>query len=163
MSQPFPPDLPDLLRVAAKRGKVRLYLQYASTEAEGGRWEAAIANSGEGWTVEHHPDFLEAMHRVLVTKCGPQLAHLRGTDPAFKLPDDDGITPEDIEQAVIDVLGSGDKALPFSLAHVAEAIAEKLFPVERPKVHAVENVRLGDMAGDDFDSLIGDDDLESLL
>jgi hypothetical protein len=70
---PFPPDLPDLLRLACGQGKLRLNVWFGAEKGH----QANLANSGQGWTVEYDRDCLEAITRVLRVRYGPMLERMR--------------------------------------------------------------------------------------
>lgn len=81
----FPADLPDLLRVACKaQGRLRLHAIFSAEL----KWQAALANSGQGWTTDHNEDCLEAMTSVLRQRYGAMLERQRAAEPPVE--DDDG-------------------------------------------------------------------------
>jgi hypothetical protein len=84
MGQPFPPDLPDLLRLACRQGSMRLNLFFGARQDTGRGYQANLANSGNGWTVDYDGDPLEAMTKVLRTRFGKMLEREQ-----VEVPDDD--------------------------------------------------------------------------
>lgn len=73
---PFPHDLPDLLRLACGQGKMRFNVWFGKTE-RGREYQANLADSGDGWSVEYHRDPLEAMAKVLRVRFGNMLERER--------------------------------------------------------------------------------------
>jgi hypothetical protein len=72
-------DLPDLLRLACRTGKMRLNVCFSAQNGH----QASLARSGQGWTVEHDRDALAAIEKVLRQQFGPMLERERQsrTDP----------------------------------------------------------------------------------
>jgi hypothetical protein len=76
----FPPDLPDLLRLACGQGQMRLNVWFGARE-NGRKHQANLANSGHGWTIDYDEDPLEAITKVLRIRFGAMLERQRRTDP----------------------------------------------------------------------------------
>jgi hypothetical protein len=76
LGAPFPPDLPDLLRLACRQGKMRLNVWFGARENGRGH-QANLANSGDGWTVDYDADPLEAITKVLRVRYGKMLERER--------------------------------------------------------------------------------------
>jgi len=66
-------DLEDLLRIAARSGKLRLHVWHSSKNG----FQANLARSGEGWTVDHSHDALTAITKVLRQQWGKVLERER--------------------------------------------------------------------------------------
>lgn len=66
-------DLPDLLRLACRTGKMRLNVCFSAQNGH----QASLARSGQGWTVEHDRDALAAIEKVLRQQFGPMLERER--------------------------------------------------------------------------------------
>jgi hypothetical protein len=77
VTQPFPPDLPDLLRIACSQGKMRLHVSHSSQRGH----QASLANAADGWTVSSNRDSLEAIIDVLRQRYGKMLDRQRAGDP----------------------------------------------------------------------------------
>lgn len=84
-------DLPDLLRLACRQGSLRLHVWHS---AERGH-QANLANSGQGWTVDHDRDPLEAIAKVLRTRYGSMLERERVAVELQQI---------DIEEAIADAV-----------------------------------------------------------
>lgn len=74
----FPPDLPDLLRLACRTGKMRINTFFSAQNGH----QASLARSGQGWTVDHDRDPLVAIERVLRQQFGPMLERERAEKSA---------------------------------------------------------------------------------
>jgi hypothetical protein len=69
----FPPDLPDLLRIACGQGKLRLNVWISAQSGH----QANLANAGDGWTVHSDADPLVAITEVLRIRYGGMLERQR--------------------------------------------------------------------------------------
>lgn len=69
----FPPDLPDLLRLACRQGRMRLNTVFSAANGH----QANLARSGQGWTVDSDPDPLVAIEKVLRAQFGSMLERER--------------------------------------------------------------------------------------
>lgn len=76
MTESFPRDLPDLLRLACGQGQMRLNVFFGA-RANGRKHQANLANSGNGWTIDYDEDPLEAIARVLRIRFGAVLERQR--------------------------------------------------------------------------------------
>lgn len=108
MTQPFPPDLPDLLRLACGQGQMRLNVWFGA-RANGRKHQANIANSGNGWTVDYDEDPLEAIAKVLRIRFGAMLERQRNPEPLPRCAADE---PKqiDIEEAIAAAVDDDDLA-----------------------------------------------------
>lgn len=72
-----PPDLPDLLRIACRQGKMRLNVGFSAANGH----QANLANSGDGWTIHSDRDPLVAITEALRIRYGAMLERQRAGDP----------------------------------------------------------------------------------
>lgn len=135
----LPADLPDLLRLACRSGKLRLYVSHGSPHG----YKADLARSGQGWDAETDPDALEAITKVLAGQYGRMLERERAAAPDDEPADDDDdiIDWDEITDAVRNVLVLDKLTRDFpdaEIARLAAAIAEQIFPEPRPQQHETE-------------------------
>lgn len=180
---PFPHDLPDLLRLACGSGKLRLNVFHGASAEHGPRYQANLANSGNGWTVDYRRDPLEAIAVVLRTRYGAMLERERAKLAAGErdcglhhhLPDGGapycdcgGIDGDGIEDGIAFVLSRRGVA-DADIWPIVEEVLDRIYGSDpQNSLHKVEMITAGAALpapaaaiDDEFSALA--DDFEALL
>lgn len=80
VGDPFPEDLPDLLRLACGQGKMMLNVWFGSPRG----YQVNHARSGNGWNIEYDQDCLEGICTVLRKQFGSMLERERANQAATR-------------------------------------------------------------------------------
>lgn len=116
---------------------------------ENGRgYQANLANSGDGWTVEYHPDPLEAITKALSARFGAALLRERLAAPEDDEDSTDSLIPDDIADALSFVLSRRGIA-DAEMAAITEEVVDQLWESGQPKLHEVDAPDV-----DSFESLL---------